>query len=552
MGDFRHNDDQSLPPRYGNSPGADYFGGASQIHPAKGSQPGLYGTILPNGERAYNLDAQVAAHYTVHQQLSDPQVPRTAGANSYADTIAQRHDIECWYAADQRDRMLHGQKEFERPGRPGEYRTWAELSGWEQRTNATAQAAEARYHDIRTTAETEFLHGLQDWKPEGAVARYFKDKGVVGFEALAGTYPPSARDLVLGEMPALRDKGGGVDFNPISMVGHAVGASGLKKTEFERFATLPLSDRERDFFHPSIASIKHHGAPVWEPHPDHPANQAGAMAHGRFKLGYTDEQGRSVEKVLDLDQGRRFTTTTSDLATGQTLSTETRTPTGPLIAQNYFTPSYAVEMRDGQGQVVSQSKLSEGKNDHPSVDGSPLYQEALRDLEAKYREIKNDPKPEWQATIREVEVDIDAQRIQAQQHYLAKDHPLHQDVAPHPHGKSAQQQQPLAPASVEQKPTASPTAAPDTPLAASITPQSAIGDRFKALVDAIERKDDKAYDQVIQAHQASPEWQRFQQQSNDYEQALIAQQQREREQQIAAQRQEDTQQQQQRGPVMGR
>jgi len=27
MGDFRHNDDQSLPPRYGNSPGADYFGG---------------------------------------------------------------------------------------------------------------------------------------------------------------------------------------------------------------------------------------------------------------------------------------------------------------------------------------------------------------------------------------------------------------------------------------------------------------------------------------------------------------------------------------------
>lgn len=541
MGDYRHQADQSLPPRYGNSPGADYFGGVSQIHPAKGSRPDLYGNVLPNGERVYNLDAQVAAHFTIHQQFADPEVPRTTGANSYADTIAQRHDIECWYAADQRDRMLQGHKEFERPGRPGEYRTWAELSGWERSTNATALVADARYHDIRTTAETEFLHGLQDWKPEGAVAGYFKNKGVAGFEALAGSYPASARERMLAEMPALRDKGGGVDFNPLSMGGHAMGALGLKKTAFEQFVTLPLSDRERDFFHNSIDSIKQRGAPVWEPHPDHPANQAGAMAHGRFKLGYTDEQGHRVEKVLDLDQGRRFTTTTSDPATGQALSTETRTPTGPLIAQNYFTPSYAVETRDGQGQVVSQSSLPEGKNDHPRVDGSPLYQEALRDLEGKYREIKNDPKPERQATIREVEIDIDAQRDQAQQHYLAKDHPLHQDVVQHPHGKHTQQQQPQAPA-----------AAPDTPLAASIITQSAIGERFKALVDAIERKDDKAYDRVLEAHQASPEWQKFQQQSQDYEQALIAQQQREREQQLAAQRQEDAQQQQQRGPVMGR
>ncbi|WP_431127857.1 hypothetical protein [Variovorax paradoxus] len=151
MGDFRNQADQSLPPRYGNSPGADYFGGASQIHPARGSRPDLYGTILPNGERVYKLDAQVAAHYTIHQQLSDPQVPRTTGANSYADSIAHRHDIECWYAADQRDRMLQGHKEFERPGRPGEYRTWAELGKWEQSTNKFALAADARYHEIRTT-----------------------------------------------------------------------------------------------------------------------------------------------------------------------------------------------------------------------------------------------------------------------------------------------------------------------------------------------------------------------------------------------------------------
>jgi hypothetical protein len=549
MGDFRNQADQSLPPRYGNSPGADYFGGASQLHAAQGSRLDLYGTTLPNGERVYNLDAQVAAHYTIHQQLSDPQVPRTTGANSYADTIAHRHDIECWYAADQRDRMLQGHKEFERPGRPGEYRTWVELSGWEHATNKTALAANARYHDIRTTAEIEFLHGLQDWKPEGAAASYFKNKGVVGFEALAGSYPHASRERLLGEMPALRDKGGGVDFHPLSMGGHAVGAVGLKKTEFERFVTLPLSDRERDFFHPSIDSIKQHGAPVWEPHPDHPANQAGAMAHGRFKLGYTDAQGHRVEKVLDLDQGRRFTTTTSDPATGQTLSTETRTPTRPLIAQNYFTPSYAVETRDGQGQVVSQSTLPEGKNDHPRVDDSPLYQEALRDLKSKFEEIEDDQKPERQAIIRVVEVDINAQRDQAQQHYLAKDHPLHLNVAPHPHGK---QDQAPAPAAIEQKAAALPTAAPDTPLTASITPQTSIGDRFKALVDAIERKDDKAYDQVLEAHQASPEWQKFQQQSNDFEQALIAQQQREREQQLAAQRQEEAHQQLQRGPAMGR
>jgi hypothetical protein len=255
---------------------------------------------------------------------------------------------------------------------------------------------------------------------------------------------------------------------------------------------------------------------------------------------------------MDLDQGRRFTTTTSDPATGQTLSTETRTPTGPLIAQNYFTPSYAVETRDGQGQVVSQSTLPEGKNDHPRVDDSPLYQEALRDLKSKFQEIEDDLRPERQAIIRVVEVDINAQRDQAQQHYLAKDHPLHLNVVPHPHGKQDQQSQAPAPAAIEQKAAASPTAAPDTPLTASITPQSSIGDRFKALVDAIERKDDKAYDQVLQAHQASPEWQKFQQQGNDFEQALIAQQQREREQPLAAQRQEEAQQQQQRGPVMGR
>ncbi|MGJ7541991.1 hypothetical protein [Variovorax sp. LT1R16] len=553
MGDYRHQADQSLPPRYGNSPGADYLGGVSQIHAAKGSRPDLYGTVLPNGDRVYNLDAQVAAHYTIRQQLADPEVPRTTGANSYADTIAQRHDIECWYAADQRDRMLQGHKAFERSGRPGEYRTWAELSGWEQGTNAMALAAAARYHDIRTTAEIEFLHGLQEWKPEGAAASYFKNKGVAGFEALAGSYPAPYRERMLGEMPALRDKGGRVDFDPLSMVGHAMGASGLKKTEFEQFATLPLSDRERDFFHPSIDSIKQHGAPVWEPHPDHPANQAGAMAHGRFRLGYTDAQGHRIEKVLDLDQGRRFSTTTSDPATGQTLSTETKMPTGPLIAQNYFTPSYAIEARDGQGQLVSQSKLPEGKNDHPSVDGSPLYREALRDLEVKYREIRNDPDDKRTSVIIKVEEDIKAQHQQAQQHYLAKDHPLYQDVVPHPHGKQTQQEQPQAPApTVEPRTTTTPTVAKNQPLAASITHQSSIGERFKALVDAIQRKDDKAYDQVLEAHQASPQWQAFQQQSRDHEQALIAQQQREREQQLAAQRQEEAQQQQQRGPVMGR
>lgn len=556
MGDYRHQADQSLPPRYGNSPGADYFGGVSQIHPAKGSRPDLYGTVLPNGDRVYNLDAQVAAHYTIHQQLADPEVPRTTGANSYADTIAQRHDIECWYAADQRDRMLQGHKAFERPGRPGEYRTWAELSGWEQGTNAMALAAAARYHDIRTTAEIEFLHGLQDWKPEGAAAGYFKNKGVAGFEALAGSYPASSQERMLGEMPALRDKGGRVDFDPLSMVGQAMGASGLKKTEFEQFATLPLSDRERDFFHPSIDSIKQHGAPVWEPHPDHPANQAGAMAHGRFRLAYADAQGHRIEKVLDLDQGRRFSTTTSDPVTGQTLSIETKTPTGPLVAQNYFTPSYAVETRNGQGELLAQSTLPEGKNDHPRVDSSPLYQEALRDLEMKYREIENALKPDRRSVLDDVKVDIKAQHIQAQQNYLAKDHPLHLDVVPHPHGKPAKPVE--APTPPPERPTVAPLsssrqpASDDKASAASITPESSIGERFKALVNAIERKDDKAYDQVIQAQQASPEWQKFQQQNHDYEQALIAQQQREREQQLAAQREEDIRQQQQRGPAMGR
>lgn len=548
MGDFRHRDGQALPPRYSNAPGADYFGGASQINAARGSRPDLYGTTLPNGEKVYDLDAQVVAHHTIHQQLLDPEVPRTIGANSYVDTVAMRHDIECWYAADQRDRMLQGHKEFEKPDRPGEYRKWPELSKWEQSTNKTALGAAARYHEIRTQAEIEFLHGVQDWKPEGATASYFKEKGVVGFEALAGTYPEVSRERMLAELPALRDKGGGVDFNPISIAGHAVGALSLKNTEFEQFATLPLSDRERDFFHSSIGSLKQHGAPVWEPHPDHPADQAGAMAHGRFKLSYTDAQGQKVDKVLDLDQGRRFTTTMSDPATGQTLGTETRTPTGPLVAQNYFTPSYAVEARDGQGKVVAQSTLPEGKNDHPSVESSALYREALQDLKARYDSIKESPKAELQNMIIEVETDIEAQHDQARRHYLAKDHPLHVTPASHAHGEATQQQAQDPTPAVEQKTNA----APDVPLAAKITPQSSMGDRFNALADAIQRGDGKAYDQVLQAHQASPEWQKFQQQSQDYEQSQIAQQQHVREQQLAAQRQEDVQRLQQRGPVMSR
>jgi hypothetical protein len=225
------------------------------------------------------------------------------------------------------------------------------------------------------------------------------------------------------------------------------------------------------------------------------------------------------------------------------------------VAQNYFTPSYAVETRDGQGNVVAQSTLPEGKNDHPRVEGSALYQEALNDLKAKYLEIRNHREPERRAVIDDVEADIDAQRIQAQQHYLAKDHPLHVTPTPHPHDKPAQQHaRPIQapPPAVEPKTTTTPAAAQDQPLAASITLQSSVGDRFSALADAIKRGDDKANDRVIEAHQASPEWQKFQQQSMEHEQAQIAQQQREREQQVVAQRLEEAQQPQQRWPAMGR
>jgi hypothetical protein len=102
MGDFRNQADQSLPPRYGNSPGADYFGGASQLYAAQGSRPDLYGTTLPNGERVYNLDAQVAAHYTIHQQLSDGSLRRTLHEKRFAKVGC------CRTGGVDLDRLRHG------------------------------------------------------------------------------------------------------------------------------------------------------------------------------------------------------------------------------------------------------------------------------------------------------------------------------------------------------------------------------------------------------------------------------------------------------------
>ncbi len=536
MGDYRHRNDQGLPPRYGNSPGADYFGGVSQIYAADGSQ--LYGYIKPNGERVYNLDAQVAAHHRISELLADPHVPRTTGANSYADTIANRHDIQCWYAADTRDRMLQGHKEFEKPGQPGEYRTWAELSFWEQSTSKVAIAAQDKYHSIRAQAEIEFMHGLQDWKPEGAVAQYYKQKGMVGFEYLAGSYPEPYRTQMLGELPALRDKGGGVDFNPVSSIGHAIGATGLKNTDFEKFSTLPLSDRERDFFHPSMESLRKYGAPVWEPNPNHPANQLGAMEHGRFKLSYTDEQGRQVEKVLDMDQGRRFTTTVTNPANGQLLEKETRTPTSPLVKENYYTPSYVVEKTDAQGRI-SQTTLAAGRSDYPSVENSALYKESQGNLKERHQELKSDPKRS--TVIDTVKEDIDAQRTQAQQNYLSKDHPLYLDVKPQPQKAKLPPQEPKP--SQDQATPQQVQHLTDAPP--SITPSSSQSDKFKALMGAIHRNDDQAVSQIAQAHAASAQGQAFFQEGRAHNQAIAEQQ--AQAQQQAVQQQET---QQQRGPVM--
>ena len=69
MGQYRHARERDIPLRWGNSAGADYFGGLSQRHAADGST--LYGHELPRGKFAYDLDAQVAAHSIIHARLNE-------------------------------------------------------------------------------------------------------------------------------------------------------------------------------------------------------------------------------------------------------------------------------------------------------------------------------------------------------------------------------------------------------------------------------------------------------------------------------------------------
>ncbi len=265
MGQFRHPKDRSIPLQWGNSPGADYFGSFSTRYAADGSA--LYGRELANGHIAYDLDAQVAVHHRIHTYLSQPNAPRSIAGNSYADELAHRHDINCWNAADTRDRMLRADPTFAIPGQPGKFRTWDELTFREQTFNKTAIAAQNSYYKIRSQAEIDFTQGMLHWKPESAVGQAYRQMGVAGFQYLAGTYPKPHRTEMLGQLPSWRNIDPHAIATPLDMVQGIASHIKLKETEFEKMVTLPITDREQSFFHSSIDSLRQHGAAQWEPNP---------------------------------------------------------------------------------------------------------------------------------------------------------------------------------------------------------------------------------------------------------------------------------------------
>ena len=526
MGRFRHPADQRIPPQHGNSAGADFYGGNSQIQDVNNT--GLYGRI-ENGKRIYNLDAQVAVTYLTDARLQEDRPFRTMGPNSYLDEIAQRHDVVCWYAADTRDRMLRDNPAYARPGRPGEYLTWDELSVVQQSTGVAAQAQQ-RYKDIRNQAELDFNEGLLRWQPESQLGKEYRAIGKAGFQYLPGTYGQANYEKMLGQLPRWRDLDADAIVSPPQMFKAMGYSQQVLGTNYEQFVTQPMTDRERGWFHPNLQSLQDHGPSVWEPHPNHPADQPGAMEHGRFVLQYTDAQGRAVDKVLDMDNNRRFTITVRDPHTQQVLEQETFTPTGPLVKDNHYTPTYRVEKTNAHGQVIASHNLPAGKSDYPSAD-TAMYREAKQVLGMRFENLrKNDDK----GTIGKVQKDMDTQAIQSQQLYLRKDHPLHREPQRYTPPQLPQTLQPEPPAHQPQ---------PATP---AISPTSSTSDMFKALVTSIGNQDAQGASAATQAYAASAQGQAFLQAGRDQNQAVAQQQ----AQQQAEQQRQDMAQPQQRGPVM--
>ena len=418
MGQYRHARERDIPLRWGNSAGADYFGGLSQRHAADGST--LYGHELPRGKFAYDLDAQVAAHHRIHTFLTQPDTTRAISGNSYVDELAHRHDIICWYAADVRDRMLQADPHFAIPDQPGKYRSWDELS-LSERNRPAAAAAQARYHEIRAQGEIAFIDGMAHWQPESAQGQNYRQMALAGFQFLAGSYPQPHRDTMLERLPNWRNTDPQAIATPADMAQGIKSHRRLSSIDFEQAVTLPITDRELSFFYASNQDLQKQGAPTWTPHPEHPADRPGAMEHGSIALRYIDAQGNRVEKVLDLDNGRRFTASTYD-AHGQLIQQETRTPTQALSAANHYTPAYRVETSNAAGEVISSRELAAGPL-YPNPD-TAIYREALGDLNAKYEALLRGDNAE---IIEQVRQDLRNQQIQSQQLYLSPNHPLYRE-----------------------------------------------------------------------------------------------------------------------------
>lgn len=567
MGKFRHINNQDIPLQLGNSPGADYFGGFSTRYAADGSA--LYARELSSGRPAYDLDAQVAVHALIDARINDPNAPRTTLSNSYPDVLAHRHDIVCWYAADVRDRMLQQDPAFAVADQPGKFRGWDELSGTEKAFNKTAQAAQDRYYEIRTQGEIAFVDGMLHWQPESATGQTYRQMGIAGFQYLAGSYPEPHRETMLGQLPRWRNIDPDAVASPIGSFRGLGNHFKLQKTDFEHMTTLPLSDREQSFFHEDLNSLREHGAATWQPNPQYPADQAGAMEHGKIVLNYTNQQGHTVNKVLDLDDNRRFTTTVHD-AQGQLLERETRTPTGAFEASNLYTPSYAIEKTDAQGKVLASSTLAAGTSGYPNPD-SPIFKEALTDLKEKYGVLLQSDNVR---VIEKVDSDLNAQQIQSQQLYLDPSHPLYR--APQLHRAvepdNAQQQatpsveqepeqpatkletQPTTPTEpdVSSKPSSLAPSAAD-PASTTVTPESSVSDRFEALYQAIKNNDAEAISAVANAYIASEDGQAWLQAGREHNakvEAEAQQQAQEQAQQEQQQTEENARQQSQRAMRM--
>ncbi|MGL4767842.1 MAG: hypothetical protein ACRCV6_07160 [Formosimonas sp.] len=369
---------------YDSSSGPDRYNNAHQrplaSHIAMLKAHGLRSPYM-NADGTYNLDGQVAAYAHNLRRVEDPAYAnnRLYRPNTEFGRMANMHDISCWYASDQRDKVLNGIPGFE--GRGWESLSKAErdqpnIRGYtpEERKAELAKSGKTRldetpleaYERVRYATDMGIYKTARAWEPEGPIGQAYQQRALVGFELLVKGYKtqPATQNAdgsytvndsyaqkFQNELKAMQQ----ADPNPeldrrVQDIAHRM-ADKIKAgtaaygerfdvgSDFERIATLPMSEREQSFFYRKHEDIEALGVPTWIPNPAYPPTHPDAPNHGQFVIK-KEIDGYQINMVLDMDKGREFSKTITE--NGKVLVQETRTPTSPLTPDNMYTPSYEV------------------------------------------------------------------------------------------------------------------------------------------------------------------------------------------------------------------